>query len=139
MPNSRSKFITRIVLSLFFIAAGANHFISPEWYLVNQMPAWVPYPEGMLALTGLAEILGGIGLLVPQLRTAALWGLCLLLVGVFPANIHMAAQSLAATGWSAMTFGLFFLRLPIQAVFITLLFWSSRNVSSSAPTPEAGS
>lgn len=118
--------VVRVGFGLFFIAAGANHFISPEWYLSNQMPPWVPFPLAMLFLTGLAEIAGGIGLFVPALRPWAVRGLLLLLVAIFPANLHMFSEALGQNGWSSTTVGLL-LRLPLQAIFMYAVWWSSRR------------
>ena len=54
------------------------------------MPDWVPYPALIVQLTGLAEIAGGLGLLIPRLRRWAGLGLALYAVAVFPANLHHA-------------------------------------------------
>ncbi len=126
---SRPREAVRIGFALFFIAAGANHFVTPEWYLANQMPPWVPFPHFMLYGTGAAEIVGGIGLFVPALRLWAMRGLLLLLVAIFPANVHMFAEALAQNGWSSTTVGLLF-RLPLQAVFMYAVWWSSRTQSA---------
>ena len=124
--GERWKNLVRYLLSVFFLLAGANHFISPEWYLQNQMPSWVPFPMIALYGTGIAEMLGGLGLLLPKTRLWAGYGLIALLIGVFPANIHMASEAMHASGWSGETIGLL-LRLPFQAVFIVGVLWSSRD------------
>lgn len=126
---SRARDAVRIGFALFFIAAGVNHFVTPEWYLANQMPPWVPFPLTMLYATGVAEIVGGIGLLVGPVRLWAVRGLLLLLVAIFPANVHMFAEAFSQNGWSSTTVGLL-LRLPLQAVFIYAVWWSSRPRTS---------
>ena len=112
----------RWVLALFFVAAGLNHFRAPEVYL-GMMPPWLPWPEAMNAISGAAEALGGIGLLVPATRRLAGWGLIALLIAVFPANVHVALQGKmpgfdfpAAVLWA---------RLPFQAVFIAAVWWTA--------------
>jgi uncharacterized membrane protein len=80
----------------------------------------------MLYATGVAEIAGGIGLFIPSLRLWAMRGLLLLLVAIFPANLHMFAEALALNGWSSTTVGLL-LRLPLQAVFMYAVWWSTRR------------
>jgi len=112
--------------SVFFMLAGINHFVMPEWYMANQMPPWVPFPTAALIISGIAEMLGGFGLLVTALRRWACWGLVALLVLVFPGNIHMLSASMQATGWSGETFGLI-LRLPFQSLAIIVLLWLSRD------------
>jgi uncharacterized membrane protein len=127
--SSRLRRLVRVAFALFFVAAGLNHFITPEWYLTNQMPPWVPFPLAMLYLTGIAEIAGGVGLLIPSLRPWAVRGLLLLLLAIFPANIHMYAEAFAQNGWSSTTVGLL-LRLPLQAVFMYGVWWSSPSRSA---------
>jgi uncharacterized membrane protein len=123
---SKARDAVRIGFAVFFIVAGANHFVTPEWYLANQMPPGVPFPLVMLYATGVAEIAGGIGLFIPSLRLWAMRGLLLLLVAIFPANLHMFAEALALNGWSSTTVGLL-LRLPLQAVFMYAVWWSTRR------------
>ncbi|MCU0454466.1 MAG: DoxX family protein [Bacteroidetes bacterium] len=124
--SAKARDAVRIGFALFFVAAGLNHFITPEWYLANQMPPWVPFPLAMLYLTGIAEIAGGIGLLIRPVRQWAMWGLLLLLLGIFPANVHMFLEAIVQNGWSSTTVGLL-LRLPLQAVFMYAVWWSARR------------
>jgi len=98
---------------------------------VGIMPPYLPFPRELVLISGVAEILGGLGVLVPRVRRAAGWGLALLLVAVFPANIQMAQDSLQRAGWSPVTL-LFFLRLPLQFLLVAWVEWATR------PTSEAG-
>lgn len=110
----------RWVLAVFFVVAGANHFRSPEIYL-GMMPPWLPWPEALNAISGVAEIIGGVGLLVPRTRRLAAWGLIALLVAIFPANLHVAlAGKMPGTDFSPLVL---WLRLPFQAVFIAWVWW----------------
>jgi uncharacterized membrane protein len=114
------KPIVRWLLALFFIAAGANHFRTPEIYL-GMMPAWLPAPGLMNTISGAAEIFGGIGLLIAATRHAAGWGLIALLIAVFPANLHVAFQGhMPGTDFSPQVL---WWRLPFQAVFIAVVWW----------------
>jgi uncharacterized membrane protein len=113
------KFL-RYLLAGFFIAAGLNHFRTPATYLA-MMPEWVPAPSLMNVLSGVCEVLGGIGVLVPRLRIAAGWGLIALMVAVFPANLHVALLG-RMPGFSFSPTVLW-LRLPLQAVFIAWIAW----------------
>lgn len=112
--------ILRALLAVGFIVAGANHFRSPEVYL-GMMPSWLPWPVGMNVIAGAAEILGGLGLMVPSTRRLAGWSLIALLIAVFPANVHVALQGhMPGFDFSPLTL---WLRLPFQAVFIAWVWW----------------
>ena len=75
-------------MSVLFIAAGVNHFVSPDFYL-KIVPGYLPWPLALVYVSGFFEVVGGIGVAVPKLRRAAVWRLLALLVAVFPANVHM--------------------------------------------------
>ena len=121
METARGVF--RWVLAVFFVAAGLNHFRSPEVYL-GMMPPWLPWPDAMNAISGAAEVLGGIGLLVPTTRRAAGWGLIALLVTVFPANVHVALQGkMPGLDFSP---AVLWARLPFQAVAVAAVWWVAR-------------
>ncbi len=111
------------LLALFFVLAGANHFRSPEKYLAI-MPPWLPAPEWMNWISGTAEILGGIGVLVPATRRIAGWGLIALLVAIFPANLHMAFDGVQIPGYHIASWAAW-ARLPLQAVFVAWVWWAA--------------
>jgi uncharacterized membrane protein len=123
----------RWVLALFMVVAGVNHFLAPEIYL-GMMPAWLPAREAANVISGAAEILGGVGLLIPRLRRAAAWGLILLLVAVFPANVHVALQG-NMPGLEGVSPALLWLRLPFQAVFIGWVWWVGRDPGKTCIPP----
>ena len=102
----------RVLAAGFFILAGVNHFIFPAFY-AGLVPPWLPAPGVLSAVAGVAEIAGGLGLLVPRLRRAAGWGLIALLIAVFPANLHAALHPDGSLPPIAL-----YLRLTFQAVFI---------------------
>ena len=121
-------------LAVFFIVAGANHFLTPKIYL-GMMPPWLPWPEAMNAISGAAEMLGGIGLVVPRTRRLAAWGLIILLVAVFPANLHVALQGrMPGTDFSPLVL---WLRLPFQAAFIAAVWWIAlrKKPAQTSSTP----
>ena len=68
------------------IAVGVLHFVRPKAF-VRIVPKFLPTPLALVYISGFFEILGGVGLLIPETRTWAAWGLIALYVAVFPANI----------------------------------------------------
>jgi uncharacterized membrane protein len=117
---SRTRTISRWVLTVFMVAAGINHFASPEPY-VGMVPAQLPAPWALVYVSGVAEILGGLGLILPATRRLAAWGLIALLVAVFPANLNMAMNHLPLGARHVPAWALW-ARLPLQLVFI---WWAS--------------
>jgi len=89
--------------------------------LVRMVPPWVPYPEFMVTLTGVAEIAGGIGLLNPATRVPAAIALILLLLAVLPANMHAAMAGVTFGGQSPTPL---VPRILLQLLFIALVWWS---------------
>jgi uncharacterized membrane protein len=73
----------------FFVLAGAMHFIKPKAY-EQIVPPYLPAPDKLVAASGVAEIAGGLGLMIPFTRRRAKWWLVATMLAVFPANIHMA-------------------------------------------------
>ncbi|HEY4416125.1 MAG TPA: DoxX family membrane protein [Verrucomicrobiae bacterium] len=111
----RRRIILRWLAATFFILAGIGHLIRPNWY-EQIIPPGFPSPKTLVVISGLAEIAGGIGLLIPSWRRVAGWGLIALLIAVFPANIYMALnpERFGISPW------ILWARLPFQAVFV---FW----------------
>jgi uncharacterized membrane protein len=108
-----------------FIVAGVLHFVAPRPY-VAIMPAYLPSPLALVYLSGVGEILGGLGLLVLQTRTLAALGLIMLLIAVLPANVEMLRQ-VQARGTSTVAIVACWLRLPLQLV---LMWWVWRVAQS---------
>ncbi len=86
-----------ILQGVLYAVAGVLHFTSPEAYL-PLMPDFLPAHLTLIYVSGVAEILGGVGLLVPKTRRAAAWGLVALLLAVWPANIHVALENVPLFG-----------------------------------------
>lgn len=100
-----------------YVAAGINHFLHPETYLAI-MPPWMPAHFFFVIVSGIAELMLGFFLLFPSTRRFAAWGIILLLVAVFPANIQMLLnyhRDEHPLLWLA------YLRLPLQVV---LIWWA---------------
>ena len=116
----------RVLLAGFFVVAGLMHFVVPGVY-VRIVPPALPSPQLLVAVSGIAEILGGLGLLVPWTRRMAAWGLVILLVAVFPANIYMAVAHLPFAGFFGKSW-VQWLRLPLQ---IPMIVWALRYTKAT--------
>ena len=89
LPHPRLRATLRWVLAVIYVAVGVMHLRSGHGFL-SIMPPWVPYPLEVVRLTGVCEILGGLGLLIPRLRWLSGVMLALYAVCVYPANLHHA-------------------------------------------------
>jgi len=113
--------VWRWLAALFFIGAGINHFVMPDFY-ERIVPPGFPGPKLLVIVSGLAETAGGLGLLIPPLRRVAGWGLIAMLIAIFPANIYMALhpERFGMSSW------ILWARLPLQVVFIVWVWWVAR-------------
>jgi uncharacterized membrane protein len=93
------------------------------------VPPYVPWHLATVHVSGGAEILGGIGLLVPLLRRSAALGLVVLLIAVFPANIYMAANPIDA-GAASLPPAALWARLLLQTILIWWVLWATKPVPS---------
>ncbi len=115
----------RLALAAAMVVAGLSHLFAPTPFL-QHLPPWVPYPEIIVVLSGVAEIGLGGALLLPQ-PSRRLAGLVLaaFLVAVFPANIYVAVAGVEVDGQPG---GLYpWVRLGFQPVFVWLAIWSTRE------------
>ena len=111
----------RILLALAFVTAGVLHFVKPEPYLAI-MPPWLPAHALLVQISGVAELAGGIGLLVERWRRAAGIGLMALLMAILPANVQMLLNY-QARGAPASEITLLWLRLPLQLLLMAAVWW----------------
>lgn len=121
------QILLRWLAAIFFVVAGIGHFVKPDMYL-KIMPPWLPAPALLVMVSGIAEIAGGFGLLVPLLRRAAGWGLIAMLIAIFPANIYML-QHPELFNFPVWTL---WARLPLQAVFIAWVWYVALHRSRPA-------
>lgn len=112
---------TRLGLAVMFFFTASAHFNSMRADLVRMVPAGVPNPELMVTFTGVCEVLGAIGLLIPRTRRLAAAALVLMLIAILPANIHAARSALTLNGAPVTPL---WPRIGLQIVFIALLWWS---------------
>ncbi|CAN5563559.1 hypothetical protein BH10ACI4_BH10ACI4_14040 [soil metagenome] len=110
-----------LLFALLFIVAGPLHFLMPAVYL-KIMPPYLPHPLALIYISGAAEFLGGVGLLIPMTRRAAAWGLVALLIAVWPANLYMATAHLPFPGIAGQSWAQWF-RVVFQ---VPLIYWAWR-------------
>ncbi len=131
------KELLRGILAVAIIVVGITHFIRPEQY-ARIVPPELPHPIALVYISGVFEILGGIGLLIPVVSIAAAWGLIALFIAVFPANIYQALHSIPIAGIPHHPL-LYWLRLPFQAVLIAWAWWYTREPEKPLREAEVGS
>lgn len=128
----RSRLILRWLFGVVFVLAGLNHFWQRKLYL-SIMPPYLPWHRALVDISGYAEIGLGLLLLLPRYARRAGWGLVALLVAVFPANLHMA---LNPERYAAIPPLLLWLRLPLQALLIAAVEWSTRASTAAEQAEE---
>jgi uncharacterized membrane protein len=119
--SSARKRRLRAVLASGMIGVGILHFVVPGFF-VRIVPSALPAPLTLVLVSGVFEILGGVGLLVPRVRRAASFGLVLLYLAVFPANVNMTLHPEIGAGFGIPEWAVW-ARLPLQAVFIAWALW----------------
>ena len=125
------KLIVRVLFAAFFVIAGVTHFTNRDFF-TSIVPPYLPWPVMLVYVSGVAEIVLGVMLMVPATTRIAAWGLIALLLAVFPANIHMAMnpQLYPGTPLAALL-----IRLPLQGVMIAVAYWFTRASGIAARSP----
>ena len=111
----------RVGLAVMFCFTAAAHFNSMRPDMIAMVPPFVPNPEFMVTFTGICEILGAIGLLIPQTRRLASIALIVFLLAVLPANIYAALEGVPLRGNAPTPL---IPRIVLQAIFIAALWWA---------------
>lgn len=112
----------RDALAVMLIVTGVSHFTFMKKDFVRMMPPSIPWPLAMVYFTGVCEIAGAIGLLLPEFRRAAAYALIAFFAAVLPANIHAARAGVTLRGKPATSL---WVRIPMQILFIAIAFWSA--------------
>lgn len=121
-PLADWRTAARFALAVMFVFTGVAHFGRQKDSLVRMVPSWMPSPRAVIAVTGVLELLGAFGLLLPI--TAPLAGMCLavLLVAMFPANVKAAREQLMLDDKPATPL---WFRTLVQVVFVATLVWAT--------------
>ena len=123
LPTRWSVRAGLIFIFLFFAIGGVFHFTKTELEM-SIVPPWIPDARAAVLVSGVCELLGAAGLLIPRLRVSVLWGLFALVIAVTPCHIYMLqypAHFPAAPYWALV------LRIPLQLLLLWLIAWTARQ------------
>jgi uncharacterized membrane protein len=142
-PLARWKRPLRYVMSAAYVLAGVTHFLAPKAF-ARVVPPGLPKPRALVYLSGLAEVGFGLGVAFDRTRRGSAWGLMALLGAVFPANVYMAtdgvAAELAPDRLSGVARAAAWARLPLQGVLLLWAWWYTRPDSADGDgQPPGGS
>ena len=113
-------YISLLLMASLYIFAGISHFTKESFFL-KIVPPYLPKPKLIVQVSGIAEIILGVLLFVPMLRSYAAWGVIILLIVVFPANIYMLQARLQKQRFKSIPVWTLWLRLVIQ---FALMYWA---------------
>ena len=122
------KKITIYIISLLYINIGVQHFINPDFF-ITIVPPIIKWKVKAVIISGFIEILLGILLLFQQSRKLASWGIILLLIAVFPANIYLYISENARETLNISKNQALF-RMPFQITLIIISYWHSKKQTS---------
>jgi uncharacterized membrane protein len=105
----------RAALVTMFLFTAVSHFAPMRKDLIAMLPPGLPRPDVLVFLTGVAEVAGAVGLMLPPTRFWAACGLIALMVLMFPANVSAARRETTIRGRRATAL---WLRAPMQVLFI---------------------
>ena len=120
-PRWRLRLIGLGFVFLWFFVGGIARFAATD-IEVRIVPPYIPWPRAAVWVSGVFELLGAVGLLLPRTRRAAGIGLFLLTIAVTPANIYMLQEPEL---FPAIPIWALWLRLPMQVALLALIAWST--------------
>jgi uncharacterized membrane protein len=123
-PLSEWRTAAACALAVMFLFTASAHFTRTKKDLIAMVPSVFPRPDLLVSATGVLEVLGAVGLLVPATRSLAGIGLILLLVAMFPANVAAARKGVPLRGKPPTPLPL---RLSLQLVFIGTTWWATQT------------
>jgi uncharacterized membrane protein len=129
-----AKRVGLILVFLWFVIGGVAHFSLTELEM-RIVPPFIPWPRAAVLISGVFELLGAVGILIPLTRRAAGIGLFLLTIAVTPANVYMLqhAEAFSVPRWALIV------RLPFQVALLALIIWSTWGKGRQAGTASTAS
>lgn len=128
LPQGIVKRILLLLLAPAYVLIGVRHFTHPDAF-VGIVPPYLPEPLLLVYISGVAEILGGLGVIPFVTRKWAGWGLVALLIAVFPANFHMAMNP---DQFPELSETALYIRLAIQFLLVAWAWWATQPDAESA-------
>jgi uncharacterized membrane protein len=108
------------LMSFLYVFAGVSHFTNEKFFL-KIVPPFLPQPRLMVQVSGVIEIILGVGLWISDWRSFFAWGVIALLIAVYPANIYMLWARIKGKGFRKMPVWTLWLRLALQ---LLLIYWA---------------
>ena len=115
-------------MSFLYIIVGIKHFVDVE-YFVSIVPNYISWRKEAVFISGFFEILLGILLLFHKTRKLAAWGIIMLLIAVFPANIYLYVSEIAREILNISKIDAL-IRIPFQIPLIIISYWHSKKINS---------
>ena len=115
-------------MSFLYIIVGIKHFVDVE-YFVSIVPNYISWKKEAVFISGFFEILLGILLLFHKTRKLAAWGIIMLLIAVFPANIYLYVSEVPREILNISKIDAL-IRIPFQIPLIIISYWHSKKISS---------
>lgn len=115
-------------MSFLYIIVGIKHFVDVE-YFVSIVPNYISWKKEAVFISGFFEILLGILLLFHKTRKLAAWGIIMLLIAVFPANIYLYVSDITREILNISKIDAL-IRIPFQIPLIIISYWHSKKISS---------
>lgn len=115
-------------MSLLYVTVGIKHFTNTDFF-VAIVPPIINWKEEAVLISGFFEVILGVLLLFNPTRKLAAWGIVLLLISVFPANIYLYVSETAREMLSVSK-GQALFRIPFQIPLIIIAYWHSTEIHS---------
>lgn len=109
-----------LFIALYFAFGGISHFANPQFFTA-MMPDYLPYHAELVAITGVFELLGAVGILLARTRLAAGYCLMAFMLAVLPVHIHMSVNAQHFSDTPAL---ILHFRIALQFVFIAFVWWA---------------
>ena len=116
-------------MSLLYVTVGVKHFTNPDFF-VSIVPPIIDYKKEAVLISGFFEVILGVLLLFKKTRKLAAWGIILLLIAVFPANIYLYISEFARERIN-ISKNQALLRIPFQIPLMIISYWHSNEIHSN--------
>lgn len=126
MKQHKLKKASIYLMGCSYVLVGILHFVKADFFM-NIMPPYLPFPLELVYLSGAAEIVLGSLLLFKKYQSYAAWGLVLLLIAVYPANIYLAFNTAPQEALQVSAFAASWVRLPMQFVLLGIAYWHTKT------------